>query len=301
MKEKKKRLSMSYRRYCAMTISVMLVGLLLAALRTAAVLSDYEADIQYFKLGSVFAFTFNAGAVVLVVLAFILPLFVSKEKFIRTLPVPGPREYVLCFLSAALLAAYAIFEAKDFFSRGDAETAALSGQTFTSRFHFTSGLCVLLSLGLIVYLVLTALDKPGDKRVRAVVGCAGVAFLIFRLLALYFDTSSPINSPIKTLDQMANSAALLYLAGELRMTVSDARPRFALQTGVAAFVLLFPSAVSQLVGSFSGVLPLGNAKVLYALFELFFSLYVGARVLTILLNRKPAPAPLPAEEDGERA
>ena len=295
MEEKKKRKSpLSYPRYLSALISVIIVAVLLALLRVWAVYRDFEPDVQYFRFGSIPAVAFTGAAVALAVFAFFLPLFVDRDKFMETAPAVGTRTRFLAFFSAIALLAYAFFEGKDFVSR--AHTDIISASEFTSRFQLTSGICVLLSVGLAAYLIIVAVARPGGRRAAALVGCLGVGFLIFRLLFLYFDTSSPINSPIKTLDQMANSAALLYLAGELRLMISDPRPRFALQTGPIAFALLLPSSLSQLFCSFTGKLALSTSKTLFALFELAFALYIVSRVVALAFRRGPLPAPA---EEGE--
>ena len=286
-KNKKRKAPLSYSRYLSSVIAIMLVALFLTVLRVVAVLRDYETSIQYFKLGSVLAACFNGGAVALVLCAFILPMFVDKERFAKIAPAGNTHTVFISFFSAAAIAVFAVFEAKDFFARASADEME-TAQSFTQRFHTMSGVCVILAVGFALYFILTAISKPSKTSVRALIGCFGAAFLISRLLVLYFDTSSPINSPIKTLDQMANSAALLFLAGELRLLVSDARPRFAAQTGLAALVLLLPSSVSQLIGSFAGVLPL-DTNTLYALFEFTFALYCGNRILSLLFAKKTAP------------
>ena len=299
--KKRKERTRSVISYTAMkrtAFALMIVAALFAILRTSMVLDLFEQDVQYFKYGSALPTVFNIALTVFFVVAVIIPMLPAKREFPAEYKenAAGPAFFAL--LCAVSLCVYGVTLVKELIERrSQGEMFIASAQNFTARYNVVSILSAVFAVFGVIYFVVTAV-RPQLKTARVFLGIGLTGFFICRLLALYFNTASPINSPIKTLDQLALAAAMLFMVSELRFLASEPRQRFYISMGLTAFALMFPSSVSQLAALVRGFDPNTMNGLPFAVFELILSCYVAVKLLTYLVSgrSKLIPDPVFAEE-----
>lgn len=303
-KKVKKELDISvvpFHIYRAVAVCIMICACALTVVRTLSLAGDFDPDIQYFRVGAALPMIFRVAAIALTVCAFVLPLLVSKKKLPDSACTnSNPATALTALLAALALAAATVVEVRTIIqNRSQAVVPFAAEQGFTQRLNTISVPLAIFAAIAAIYLVMCALETKVPAKVRVAVGFGAVAFFVCRLLALYYDTSSPINSPIKMLDQLSYAFAMLFVVNELRAAVGEYRSRNYFQTGVTAFLLMLPSSVSQVIYSLR-VPTINESQGLFPLFEIAFSLYIGARLLTALFA-KPVIVPEPVDfADGSK-
>lgn len=268
--------------------ALICASLPLAAVLTAAMMTVFEADVQYFKANAAMPAAFRAAEIILCAAAFLIPFAMTNDDLPQRAGSPDPVTVFAALAAAIFLAALAVTDVRAVIERrSDITQSLLSADAtgFAHRLNIVTVPCVAAAAVSCVYFVVTAI-RPSARKLRGWLGIGVPAFFIFRLLMLYYDTSAPINSPVKILDQLAGAAALLFSVGNLRAVVSASRPRFFYRWGAITVLLMLPSAVSQIVYMAAD----GTAKSVsgfYPFVQLAFALYAAARVISSLFAREP--------------
>ena len=131
-------------------------------------------------------------------------------------------------------------------------------------------------------------------------GCLLTLFFIFRLLVLYYDVTTPINSPLKMLEQMATVAAMLFIVYEMRFLLCDPRQRAYVTVSILAFILLAAHSTSQIIAScFIAGMPYSTANMISLFFELMLAVYIFAGLVSYLTACKFYAPEDPVEKNEE--
>ncbi len=298
--------SLSLRLYSTLSLILACTAPLFAAALSIMMVTLYEPDVHYFKNDTPW-FGLLVGALIAVIAAaFLLSLTQKKGSLASEYPYAGKAE-----LSASIIAGFAllIFAVSEFRTvlftdiyNASHEYVTGTARLFAGRFNSVTTVSAIFAVIGAVYFLLPVFSRSEKKNARVCLGCALTVFFIFRLLVLYYDIATPINSPLKMFDQISIVAVMLYIILELRFLLGEPKPRLYVPLATVAFIMLAAHSTSQIIASI--FLSINEISIFTMILELGLALYIFANLvgyLTICKNYVPAPAPLeiPVTEETE--
>lgn len=260
-------------------------GVLFTVMFSVMMVKLYEPDVHYFKLDTPWFDLLVAGVVIFGAAVALLSLLMKKGDLPTDNKI-GVAVTVAGILAGAGMLYYALTDLRAILSSEIwSETAGYvsgTGALFANRFNTVRTLSDIFAVTAALYFLLPAFKSRPAHPARVVCGFGGVVFFIFRLLVLYYDVSTPINSPVRMFDQMATVAAMLFLVYELRFLLSDPRPRIYVPIAAVSFVMMLSHAVSQMIAIFKveGMIASLGACV----FELLLAVYIFAGLSSYLVS-----------------
>ena len=111
-------------------------------------------------------------------------------------------------------------------------------------------LSVLAALSIVYFVLNTIFIRTVSAR-RATYGLFVILFLSLYMAYLYFDTAAPINSPIKTVDQMAYVFAAVFFLYEIRLSLGREQWKLYLIFGYIAAAICAYSSIPALITYFA--------------------------------------------------
>ena len=284
-KEKKQKKSLiSQRTYRLLSGILLLTAPVFAAARTVMMLTIYEPDAQYFKYRSPWPTVFSACLAAVVLAAVVFSCFLRSED----LPAAYPERSSAHVFSALLAGLMMIVNTVYCFIRPATVSVSSEASGYLQRFTSVNTVTLVLSGFVVLYMFFSAFPGLASRNVRTVLGFGVTVYFISRLLALYYDVSSPINSPVRIIDQLACVAAMLFFIGETSLIVGGPKPRYFVPAGTAAILLLLSSSVSWLVSAANKIFEFDSASIFYFVM-LALALYITVRLLTYLYSGDALP------------
>ena len=253
-------------------LATFCLAALATALQTCAVLLDYDPAMSVYRslsgLGVIvgwllFVFVLMAGS----------SLFLLPKKMGRTPLSPcGSGLALAAAISGAATVGASLVVAADAASMKGSIAGVSLVMAVTA---FPAG----------VYLILTALCRRGGDKPLAIFGFFPVIWASLGLIRIYFDRTSAINDPVKTLLQVSYAAIMLYFLAELRTRVGKGGGRLRFACGAISLILGGASSVSMIALSLCGV-PVQRGELLLAVTELLLCFYVGGRIASYNANNQ---------------
>ncbi len=295
--------SLSAKSYCTAALALACTAPVFAAALSIMTVLLYEPDVHYFKNDTPW-FGVLVGVLIAVIAAItILSLLQKKDSLAPDHPFAGKAELSASLIAGVALAAFAISELRYvlftdiYLPTGD--LVPVASRLFAGRFNSVTSVSAILALVGAVYFILPLLCRSCKNGTRVALGCLLTVFFIFRLLVLYYDVSTPINSELKMFDQITVVAAMLYFVYELRFLLGEPKPRIYVPIAITAFIMLATHSTAQIVASIA--LSINEVSVFTMLMELALALYIFANLvgyLTVCKHYEPSPAPVetPAAE-----
>lgn len=215
--------------YTAVFVVLTLLGLVL---RFAALYTEYDADIGYYKTGALLPMLFHALCFVAFVIALSLIPLLPKKTLPTALPCnTAVRAVAVIQLVITLgMAVYLIYP-------------AFSG---AARVSAVSIVCVIAALFSLVYFALVISGKAvSEKKGSVLFGYALIIYVLMILANSYFDFFTTMNSPNKIILQVSLMSIMVALLFEFRSILG-----ISLARGYAAFTLyvMFITAVTSIPG-----------------------------------------------------
>jgi hypothetical protein len=126
------------------------------------------------------------------------------------------------------------------------------------------------------YFIITAMSRAPKQNVIVLLGITAIIWAALYLMCIYFDMTSPLNSPIRILNQLSLITIMLYLTFEVRYLLGA--PRLNLYFPVALLAMLFisMSSVSDIILTFSSVRA-SSQETVFRVTEAAIMLYIAAR------------------------
>ncbi|MBQ7500041.1 MAG: hypothetical protein IJT91_04015 [Clostridia bacterium] len=250
----------------------------------------YEKDTQFFKYG---AFLPNAFLYLtfFIAAAFIVIGFSDKSaagfdaKYNRQTP-------FMVFgsvLSGLLLLVSAVNEIFSFINPSEsameqkiriAETVSENSAPFDLTIPI-----IIFSIISVVFFIL----QPFKPKFRLL----GIAFIIRMALYVvqgYFSKASPLNSPVRIMDQMSCILIMIYFVYDVRFIVGEGRPKHYLTFAPAAIFVTGVSAIGKVVCTFTGLFEF-NGNTYSAMFRFAIFAYMLSRYLPYVMSGKYGPIP----------
>lgn len=265
------RLFRIYRIVSAILVAVAVV------LRTLNLFGFYEADIGYYRTGSVLPTVFRIF-VLLCTLFFAIFAFILGKHAER---IPSKNSATV---GASLLVALTF------------AVTALWRYCFSAALMTTSTIFAFVTGGLAaVYFILFAFGKLSAPS-ALLTGLGTILWFGCILSASYFDITVPMNAPLKLVLQLACLGGMLLMLSEMRLCCGARKQRFTLFALPAATLYLLSSAIPSIIADVMGIL---NARDLA--YTDFACLALGLFALVRLLSPFRAEPNAPCLSDEESA
>ena len=272
-----------YGRFGVFAPLLLLITMIATTLRTVAIFLGVTpyGFFTHPVLSEVSAWFLVSG--VLIALCYALTVR-KKEERVATTKTP------LTYVPAALLSLCFLF----FGAERVPEALRFLGLFEISPLTITATLLIVLSAVSVAYtLALCLIESPlSDRRANLGMGCT----LLFAVYAafLYYDTTLPLNAPIKIADQMTYLALALYFLYEVRFSLGREKwglyTSFGLIAGMMASYSAIPALLVYLVRG--TVLSYSIAETILTLGALVF---IGCRLLLSDLVPENRPIPIVSE------
>ncbi len=263
---------------------VILMTLAGIALRALNLLLYYEAEIGYYKADAVLPAAMNIFFLAVFAVIGVCSIIIPKKPYATS----GNERNIAVVISSALCAIAFL----------SLSVCALLG--LVQRDSALTYILVITTLLAAVYFVLGALGK--NNNARAILMIAIVAALSYILAVSYFDVFVQMNSPNKTLTQLACLASMLFFVYEARAAVGEKKSKlYVFSLSCALFfsgITAFPAIAAYLSGN------LGNyfININYILFDALLAVlfvYFAVRLITLMVtaDRKDEETDLGEYED----
>ncbi len=240
------------------------MAVIAAALRCVLTLTALDAHYGVYESGSALTVIFHiilAASVIIISVAATLKAPKRDAKYL----IPRSDFTVFTSCAAAFLLAFELFISL---------YNTLTSNTEPAIFDILE-MC--FSVPAIVFFLALALTTKSRTAALALTSLFPTAWCATCLIRIYFDNSVLMTSPNKILGELALLAAMLYFLVEARNQLGMTSHRFYLAAASAAPILLFTSAVPNLL--FSDKLSIGTSDsyMRYAI-EAVFALFIWARL-----------------------
>ncbi len=159
-------------------------------------------------------------------------------------------------------------------------------------------IALIASLFGVAFFIMIAFLKDLDSPVYLICGILVIVFGIVNIASSYFDLLTPMNSPLKILNELGSLALMLLILSELRAVFDTKRRQLQLFSVGTAVLILGVSSIPSLVGYFCGQLPYtysmsANDTVLATAF-----VFAVARLIQLCFKHKVY---VPLEDDVQEA
>ena len=272
--------------------AVLALSLIFSILFTVIVNSYYEQDVQFFKYGAVFP-QIVCWLVFLVSAAIIAKGFLDKAAngYKSNYNKSTPLAVFGSVFTGLIMLVTAVNECIAFITPSESqmiENIVNSSSENAAPFD--------LRIPIIIFTFISAayfLLQPFVKKIKPL----GIVFIVRMALYIvqgYFSKLSPLNSPVRILEQMSCIAIMIYFVYEVRFIVSEDRPKHYLTFAPAAIFITAVSSVSQICGSFSGIFSY-DGHTFNAILRFALLMYMISRYLPYVLSGKYGPVPEPVK------
>lgn len=194
----------------------------------------------------------------------------------------------------ALLAGFQLFAAAALNTLYYIKGAYTLATTFRGYFRVAALVAAVLAG---CYFIVTALGRVKSGAAQFF-GFFVIIWAALYLMSIYFDMESPLNSPVRILNQLALIGIMLAFLYEQRWLIDRPQPRIGFTVTLIAIILVALSSVSDIILVLMGVRANGKDTV-FRITEAAIMLYMIARMRQMLWGKAEAAAPEPVCEDTE--
>ena len=258
----------------------------------------YEKDVQFFRYKAFLPSAFPYLTFIIAAALIVIGYFDKKAAgFDANYNKQTPLMVFGSVLSGLLLTVSAVNEIFSFInpSESEMEIRARAAEKLAQNaapFDLTIPIIIFSLISAVFFLV-----QPFKKKFRYL----GIAFVIRMALYVvqgYFSKASPLNSPVRIMDQMSCVLIMIYFIYDVRFIVGEGRPRYYLAFAPAAIFVTGISSIGKVVCTFTGLFDY-NGNTYSAMFRFAVFVYMLSRYLPYVLSGKygPIPEPKPADPD----
>lgn len=244
-------------------------------LQSFMVLKYYEADVYLYAHGTVLPTVFAVLLSLFIIAVLVYCSLCKCEGYSDKLAECSVISRLFGLLTSVALLAVGIYTLIGYNERTSQLMYLVQKQ---DKFIFWS--CV-LSFGAFIYYFIFAIIPEKLNKLKTFLGCITIVWHIVYLLSVYFDMTSPLNDPIRLMNEFALVGIMMYLTVEIRYLCGIPKKGFYIGASVAAFTLLLSSSVSNLLYAIcvSGSLD-GNTGIF--VYQFFAAGYLLTRLLSQL-------------------
>ncbi|MDD4772560.1 MAG: hypothetical protein PHZ09_03025 [Eubacteriales bacterium] len=133
------------------------------------------------------------------------------------------------------------------------------------------------------YFIITAFSPDPKENILIVCGFFVIIWAALYLMCVYFDMSSPLNSPVRILEQLSLITIMLYFVFEIRFLFKKPRPRLYLPVSLLAMLFISLSSISDLILTFAGFRA-STQDTVFGITQAAAALYITARVRSYVMD-----------------
>ena len=245
------------------------------AFQSFLILKFYEADIFLYAHGTALPTLFGVALALFVAVVLAYCSLCRCEEYDDKLAKTSALSFVFGILTAACVIMAGVMEYTAYKLR--ASDLMYIAQKEDKFIVFSS---ILAFVAFIYFLVPAKLNK-----LKALLGSVTVVWHILYLLSVYFDMTSPLNDPMRLMNEFALVGIMMYLTVEIRYLCGIPKKGFYVGVSVVAITLLLGSSVSNLLFAFGGNTVQGGNMGIYV-YQLFAAGYILTRLFAQLNNKK---------------
>lgn len=289
---------LSIKKYRILISVLLAAGVLLALFFAVITASLYEKDVHYFRLYSsapkVYTVLMCVFCAVSLATLFTVPkASASKESLShnkRKKPV-----VIAAFICAAAVAASVVSR---FF-----KTRTEVPQAMQTPFAKPQVLRVLLIIfGIVSVVFFLSMAFKLKYSVSAYLAFGVIAYFIVYILTIYYDTTIPINSPMRVINQITTITMLLWIMLEERFLIGTSKPFLYVAMGLITSSFCFALSFSAFAGTVSGKIDPNTFAIVGAVQALAFGIYTSVRIVSFVFSfRRPKKKHIPPEEPIKQA
>ncbi|MBR2466877.1 MAG: hypothetical protein IKB38_08140 [Clostridia bacterium] len=250
------------KRLIIFLISVFTLTAGACVMRVLALINHFDTVTNYFtKSGLIIAASVVICIATLVAISYLF-LGKSNENLI-------PHFHgAATFIPSGLLALAVIFALRDFFSA----SAILAAAT------------VIAAVCFVIYLFLNPFLGKCYSTLRGAFALAPIIFLLLFAVAIYTDTTLPINAPNKAVDLFAAVSATLFFTGEARLSLGREKWNLYTALGLISISLTAYSSVPAIIVYFVNGAELSLSIIQSVLIFALFVFSSSRVILTLFLS-----------------
>lgn len=217
------------------------LALVFTAFQSFLVLKYYEADVYLYAHGTALPTVFAVLLSLFIIAVLVYCSLCKCEGYSEKLAKCPIISRFFGLLSSAALLAVGIYTLIGYNERTSQLMYIAQKQ---DKFIFWS--CI-LSFGAFIYYFIFAIIPEKLNKLKTFLGCITIVWHIVYLLSVYFDMTSPLNDPIRLMNEFALVGIMMYLTVEIRYLCGIPKKGFYIGASVTAFTLLLCSSVSNLL------------------------------------------------------
>lgn len=251
--------------------AVLTLGASGAAAYFQYILNRDYADTEYglYEIGSsapgaFYIFLAVAG------LLMITPVFTLRQD---SLPVGLKHGGILTSITAIASAVFMIISSVSYLMSNKDSFLAFGGMDTATKLMLV---CSVIAFPAAVYYFSVAFSGKSKSRFAPFLSFFPVIWTLAYLMAIYFDRGMIINSPVKTLEQLAIISFMLYQLFESRAMLEKSKSALYFSLSNITVILLAAAFISELIPVAMGTKQIGVSYV-YIIYFSVSSLYVFAR------------------------
>ena len=245
------------------------------ALQSFMVLKYYEPDVFLYSHGTVLPTVFNVVLALFVIISLVYFSLCRCKEYDDKLAKTSVTSFIFGILCAASVIATGVIEYIAYDQRASQLMYVVQKED-----KFIVWSAVLAFVAFIYFLIP---DKLG--KLKTFLGCVTVVWHILYLLSVYFDMTSPLNDPMRLMNEFALVGIMMYLTVEIRYLCGIPKKGFYIGTSVVAVTLLLSSSVSNLLFALGGNTVQGGNIGVY-IYQLVSAGYILTRLFAQLNNKK---------------
>jgi hypothetical protein len=146
------------------------------------------------------------------------------------------------------------------------------------------------------YFIITAMSRSPKRNITVLLGISTIIWAALYLMCIYFDMTSPLNSPIRILNQLSLITIMLYFTFEVRYLLGIPRPKLYFPTALLAVLFISISSGSDIILMFTSVRT-SSQETVFRITEAAVMLYIASRAGSIAFKAKAEPAAI--KQDGD--
>ncbi len=246
-----------------------------AVFQSLLVTKFYEADMFLYAHGTALPTVFNVLLSVFVILVLAYCSLCKCEGSSDMLA----KTSVVTRIFGILCAAALLYTGMTTLSAYNQKTSELMYITQKQdKFIYWSAI---ISFGAFIYFALIAFVPEKLNKAKTFLGCITIVWHVLYLMSVYFDMTSPLNDPMRLMNEFALVGIMMYLTVEIRYLCGIPKKGFYIGASAAAFALLLCSSVSNILFAVSGNTVQGGNIAVY-IYQLCSAGYILSRVVSQL-------------------
>ena len=264
------------------------------AVQTFIFLFYYEESVSLYAAGTKIPAVYSGCIFGMTAIVLLLSLFIKKGSIPGDMPAADRLTSFFAMLSGLLFLAAAAFTVY---------LHIMGGQFSLSYLRIAAtALAVLASF----YFFATAVARSPKRTPYVFMGLLVIVWAIVYLMCIYFEMDSPLNNPVRELNQRSLILIMLYFLFELRYVLNRRdgvtssvlpKPKLYFAISIIAMLMVLPASVSDIILTFSGVRAVG-ADTYFRMAEASVVLYIFARCKSVIQSESSGEVVYNADSAG---